>query len=1044
MSKRFLWPLMAIAIFSLCWPLWAEEDNPWSDYLFALTYQTSKAGQTEPFVTANKGSMPSSRALQPATPLDIKPTQPAGSLPAGILKNHFKAYSITPKSGNFFIGSRDQFMEDGLQLRGPFLLANPVKKDTFNIIDPDHHLSWYFAFGRDTLIEVNYKNQFESTTIFIDSVRFFLVPTIKFPHPAPDSLDHYKCYKIRDSQWLQKKPVMVDQFTDERADSVRRDLFCTPCQKTAGGITFPTFDTITHYVAYLIAPGQPLPFPFTRQTADQFVSRLDTVLGSKYLLVPTEKILPPPPPDTLKNHFKTWRLESLNIFHRVLAQDQFMTDSLTLRGLDFISNPVRKIVPTAAGNDTSKITRPNDHLLWYPARGRDTLLQVEYKNQFESTTVLIDTVAYFLVPTRKLPHPKPDSLLGHYKGYKIRNPQQFVKVIKLQDQFDSTMGTTETIDILKPLYFCTPARKNNEPVFGPDTHYVAYEIIPKVTTSMVRDVENQFGPLQVTVLNSELLLVPTQKIAFSAPTPPDTCLPPPLGMVAWWPLDETSGNMVFDEPQAGGNNNGMTMPGPIGGGGPTSVTGKVDGALYFPGPYVEVPDHPDLNFPNGSFSIDGWVNPVLVGSTLISPIVDKRDVSAALGYALYIQDSRLKLAINNIGFQSSPAITYGAWQHVAVTVDGSITPYAVTLYINGAPVAFTGTPSPLGITNSLPLWIGKTRVSGVGFGEIAIDELEIFNRALRGTEIDSLYQADTLGKCKTPDRNHFKTWRIFTPPIDTMVLTFDQFVQGSHVRLDSIDFISNPAIKIIPTATGNDTSDITRPNDHLTWYRIKNLSPLQTIKVEYINQFESTTVTIDTLKYLLVPTQKDPHPKPDSLLGHYNAYRIKNPPTFTQITYLQDQFDVKPETTDVLKPLYFLTPTIKNNEPAYGPDTHYVAYLIIPQRISGQARMTNDQFGQHSILVRNSELLLVPTKKKGFIFCTHKPNDCNGDGMINLTDIICDVNVVFKGVPKPVPNCRCDSNSDRMCNLSDIVYKVNYVFKGGPKPIPCDQCCIAP
>ncbi len=90
----------------------------------------------------------------------------------------------------------------------------------------------------------------------------------------------------------------------------------------------------------------------------------------------------------------------------------------------------------------------------------------------------------------------------------------------------------------------------------------------------------------------------------------------------------------------------------------------------------------------------------------------------------------------------------------------------------------------------------------------------------------------------------------------------------------------------------------------------------------------------------------------------------------------------------------------------------------------------------------NSEQLLVPSHKDTFVVCTYKPNGCKGDGVITLADIVCDANVVFKGFPKAVPNCRCDSNCDGVCNLVDMVYKKNYVFGGGPEPVPCKECCI--
>jgi hypothetical protein len=296
-------------------------------------------------------------------------------------------------------------------------------------------------------------------------------------------------------------------------------------------------------------------------------------------------------------------------------------------------------------------------------------------------------------------------------------------------------------------------------------------------------------------------------------------------------------------------------------------------------------------------------------------------------------------------------------------------------------------------------------------------------------------------------RNHFKTWRVFSAPKDTFALVRDQFTIHDFLFVDSIHFLSNPVQKIVFSPIKNDTSDITRPDDHLSWYRVKSSNNRRiNVQVTYVNQFESTKVFIDTVKYFLLPTQKlfPPHNPPDTLLGHYTAYKIHKPKTIKPQVQLQDQFDVlfgAPELLDSLKPVYFLTPADKNNELRPESDTHYVAYEIFPKRLFPISTQTVDQFGFHIMGTNRSELLLVPSRKDTFVVCTHKPNDCNGDGVVNLADIICDVNVVFKGFPKPIPNCRCDSNCDNACTLVDIVYKKNYVFGGGPQPVPCKECC---
>lgn len=193
----------------------------------------------------------------------------------------------------------------------------------------------------------------------------------------------------------------------------------------------------------------------------------------------------------------------------------------------------------------------------------------------------------------------------------------------------------------------------------------------------------------------------------------------------------------------------------VAGGGPVPVTSPPlstsaavpPSALYFYGPYVEAPA--SLNFGPSSFTIDGWVWPVQVGPTIVSPISDKRDLSSALGYALYVQGGKLNLIVNNILYSSSsPAIPFGTWTHVAATFDVSAGSGA--FYINGANAGPIGPAySPPSVTNILPLWIGKSRMTGVGFGEIAIDDLEIWNRTLSQPEMLAVYQAGSAGKCPT-------------------------------------------------------------------------------------------------------------------------------------------------------------------------------------------------------------------------------------------------------------------------------------------------------
>jgi len=250
-----------------------------------------------------------------------------------------------------------------------------------------------------------------------------------------------------------------------------------------------------------------------------------------------------------------------------------------------------------------------------------------------------------------------------------------------------------------------------------------------------------------------------------APKPAQACTPPAPDMVAWWPMDEAPPAKVVED-IVGFANDGMPQPGPEVGppNSPFAVfPGMVGGALGFVKPgLVQVSDHPDLNFSaSESLTIDAWVKPVanpLFGSCAI---VSK--VSGNSGYALLLpggpSNSILRFTMNGNVFDSFDTVTFNQWNHVAVTVDR--TTNEVILYING--MANDSPPTPLGATPTpvVPLLIGQSQSPGPPQGELDIDELEIFKRALRLDEIQAIRDADIFGKCKfcvTPPANMVAWW----------------------------------------------------------------------------------------------------------------------------------------------------------------------------------------------------------------------------------------------------------------------------------------------
>ena|GEM_PF-1025429 len=60
--------------------------------------------------------------------------------------------------------------------------------------------------------------------------------------------------------------------------------------------------------------------------------------------------------------------------------------------------------------------------------------------------------------------------------------------------------------------------------------------------------------------------------------------------------------------------------------------------------------------------------------------------------------------------------------------------------------------------------------------------------------------------------------------------------------------------------------------------------------------------------------------------------------------------------------------------------------------------------------------------------------DANGDGEVNIGDVVYLVSYLYKSGPAPSPAPAGDVNCDDLINVGDVVYLVNYLFKGGPPP----------
>ncbi len=171
---------------------------------------------------------------------------------------------------------------------------------------------------------------------------------------------------------------------------------------------------------------------------------------------------------------------------------------------------------------------------------------------------------------------------------------------------------------------------------------------------------------------------------------------------------------------------------------------------------MQAADKPNLNFGTGDFTVDAWVR--TTQATGIAPIVDKRFTDPEIGYALYLKNGRLALRMGDAVLAdgteywsgTTPFVADGQWHHVAGVLRRSATANGTRLYVDGVGVASFPAWTGLSVTNTEPLLIGAQKgYSGpIGYLNGAVDEVELFQRSLSTVEINAIYAADVLGKCK--------------------------------------------------------------------------------------------------------------------------------------------------------------------------------------------------------------------------------------------------------------------------------------------------------
>lgn len=206
----------------------------------------------------------------------------------------------------------------------------------------------------------------------------------------------------------------------------------------------------------------------------------------------------------------------------------------------------------------------------------------------------------------------------------------------------------------------------------------------------------------------------------------------PSGLVAAYPLDETTGTLIADQSSYGAYG---YMQGTL-----TSVTGKVGTALSFNGSsqYVSVGNNSQTQL-NAKGTVEAWVKSSTTTGSLAA-------VSKSSNFWLGLQNGKATAYdyMTSTATSDTSVIADGSWHHIAITLDSGVSNGSV-LYVDGvAKQTFTWTPT----AQSGYVVIGAESANGSSFSQYfngSIDHAKLFNRILSADEIQAERSAQNNG-----------------------------------------------------------------------------------------------------------------------------------------------------------------------------------------------------------------------------------------------------------------------------------------------------------
>jgi concanavalin A-like lectin/glucanase superfamily protein/putative metal-binding protein len=254
--------------------------------------------------------------------------------------------------------------------------------------------------------------------------------------------------------------------------------------------------------------------------------------------------------------------------------------------------------------------------------------------------------------------------------------------------------------------------------------------------------------LKAALLAGFILLV----VIAPAHAQPSACVPPPSGLVAWWPADVDAGDIWGANP--GTLTNGASI-----------VPGISGNAFSLDGidDFIDLNNGPSMDFGTGDFTISVWIN--VSSLTGIHEILHKSvgnvlDGTNQTYFLEYLgEPQRLRFRVGDVEVTDTEtfndlivpvSVTAGQWHHVAAVRLGDMN----LLYLDGLMIGSQTAGHGVDTGTGGQARIGQIAPNGVSgqnrpFAGL-IDEVQLFNRALCHAEISKIVSAvlEGAGMCK--------------------------------------------------------------------------------------------------------------------------------------------------------------------------------------------------------------------------------------------------------------------------------------------------------